>query len=106
MNTELSLLSLEKSSVYFLGIGGSGMYGVASLAMDMGIRVVGCDEKEGKNTARLRARGIPLLQEEEAIPENVGAVVYSLAVPPHASAFVRGACPRALINKTHFYAQI
>lgn len=82
MNTELSLLSLEKSSVYFLGIGGSGMYGVASLATDMGIRVVGCDEKEGKNTARLRTRGIPFLQEEEAIPEDVGAVVYSLAVSP------------------------
>lgn len=82
MEAENALLSSHTGKkVYFLGIGGSGMYGVAALAEDLGFSVTGSDAAEGKNTARLRARGIPLLHEEDPIPEDVDTLVYSLAVP-------------------------
>lgn len=81
MKAELDFLSFPVGGVYFLGIGGSGMYGLAALAQDMGIPVTGSDRAEGKNTARLRARGILLRREEEPIPDEIIAVVYSLAVP-------------------------
>lgn len=68
--------------VYFLGIGGSGMYGCARLAAMLGLSVCGSDAKEGKNTARLRRAGILLLGENEPLPQDVRTVVYSLAVPP------------------------
>lgn len=68
--------------VYFLGLGGSGMYGAVRLAAQLGLSVCGTDTKEGKNTSRLRALGIPVLSENEPIPKDVHTVVYSLAVSP------------------------
>lgn len=67
--------------VYFLGIGGSGMYGAACLADLLGIPVCGADGREGKNLARLRAMGVPLFSEDAPLPRDIGTLVYSLAVP-------------------------
>lgn len=82
MNLDLlpEALREKHGEVYFLGIGGSGMYGVACLASCMGFSVCGADGREGKNTSRLRARGIRLYSEEEMLPPSVSLVVYSLAV--------------------------
>ena len=73
-------ISLKEGRVYFLGIGGSGMYGVARLAHAMGLSVTGSDAKENHNTARLRALGIPLCGEGEPLQADICVVVYSLAV--------------------------
>lgn len=77
-----SWLSKEKGSIYFLGIGGSGMYGVARLAHAMGFHVSGADARQNENTATLKSIGIPLYGEEEDLPKGTALVVYSLAVPP------------------------
>ena len=45
-----SWLSKEKGSIYFLGIGGSGMYGVARLAHAMGFQISGADARQNGNT--------------------------------------------------------
>ncbi len=77
----LKELEEKGGSVYFLGIGGSGMYGVARLSHAMGFSVTGSDAKENQSTARLRALGIPLYGEGEPLKEDTALVVYSLAVP-------------------------
>lgn len=84
MKFDLTSLSEEirniRGSVYFLGIGGSGMFGVAMLAHEMGFSVCGTDSRAGKNTVRLASHTIPLYLEEESLPEDISALVYSLAV--------------------------
>lgn len=43
--------------VHFIGIGGSGMSGIAGMMMDRGLEVSGSDRSENDNTRALRARG-------------------------------------------------
>lgn len=102
-----SALADMKGDVYFLGIGGSGMYGVARLAHSMGLHVVGADGKASKNTVSLRALGIPLFSEDEPLPENVSLLVYSLAVPP-THPRMREAAERALptLDRARFFGQL
>lgn len=47
----------ELGSVHFIGIGGSGMSGIARMLMDRGIRVSGSDRSESPTTRELRERG-------------------------------------------------
>lgn len=47
-------------SVHFIGIGGVGMSGIASVAHDQGIQVTGSDMKESRYTLRLKDEGIPV----------------------------------------------
>ena len=67
-------------TLYFIGIGGSGMYGLARLAYDLGYRVLGSDKSESENVKRLLACGISVTVGTESLPEELDAVVYSLAV--------------------------
>lgn len=73
-------LRRQEGSVYFLGIGGSGMYGVARLALAMGFTVLGSDARKTQNTALLRRIGVPLFDENTPLPDGVAFLVYSLAV--------------------------
>lgn len=66
--------------LYFIGIGGSGMYGCARLAQDRGFCVRGSDARESANLARLRLAGIPVAVGTPPLPMETDAVVYSLAV--------------------------
>jgi UDP-N-acetylmuramate--alanine ligase len=50
-------IPVELGSVHFVGIGGSGMSGIARLMIDAGIRVSGSDAKESKGTKALRELG-------------------------------------------------
>ena len=77
---ELSKKLSSCQFLYFVGIGGSGMYGCARLAADLGFLVTGTDVKESKNTERLRRVGIPVVIGEKKLPEKIDAVVYSLAI--------------------------
>jgi len=71
-----------RDALYFIGIGGSGMYGAARLALAMGFSISGCDGRECANTATLRQIGVSLYEENFPLPTEISAVVYSLAVSP------------------------
>lgn len=58
-------------AVHFVGIGGSGMSGIARLFLDKGYTVTGSDQRESDNVLALRALGIPVAIGHAA--ENVGA---------------------------------
>ncbi|KAB1660109.1 UDP-N-acetylmuramate--L-alanine ligase [Pseudoclavibacter chungangensis] len=47
----------ELGKVHFIGIGGSGMSGIARMLMDRGVRVSGSDRTENDYTRELRERG-------------------------------------------------
>ena len=72
----------DSRSLYFVGIGGAGMYPLARLALSLGFRVSGCDRAENENTARLRRLGISIDKEGEGVgAERDATVVYTLAAP-------------------------
>lgn len=50
----------ELTSVHFVGIGGSGMSGIARMMHDMGVRVSGSDRSENYSTRALRDLGIEI----------------------------------------------
>ena len=67
--------------VYFVGIGGIGMSGIAEVLLNLGYRVSGSDLAESETTARLRRLGAEILIGHRA--ENLTAadvVVTSSAV--------------------------
>ena len=66
--------------LYFVGIGGSGMYPLARLAAALGYEVRGSDAVRSENTERLMACGIPVCVGKEPLPEDVDALVLSLAI--------------------------
>lgn len=70
--------------LYFIGIGGTGMSGLALLAQEAGYQVSGSDLVENEATARLRTRGIKVFtgHDRERIKE-AEAVVVSSAIPEH-----------------------
>ena len=71
------------STVYFIGIGGSGMIALASLAIDKGISVIGSDISSSEKLDNLLSRGAKVYFEhsEKNINENkIDLVVYSGAI--------------------------
>jgi UDP-N-acetylmuramate--alanine ligase len=69
--------------VHFVGIGGSGMSGIAEVLLNLGYTVSGSDLKRGAVTDRLEAHGARIAEGHAA--ENLGAahvVVTSTAVRP------------------------
>ncbi len=77
---ELSKKLSLAHTLYFVGIGGSGMYGCARLARDLGFSVMGEDAKENENTKRLSLAGFPITKGNAPLPDGVDVVVYTLAV--------------------------
>lgn len=72
----------DSRSLYFVGIGGAGMYPLARLAHSLGFCVSGCERAENENTARLRRLGLAIHKEgEDARAERDATVVYTLAAP-------------------------
>jgi len=70
--------------VHFIGIGGTGMSGIALVLHQLGVRVQGSDLKEYRYTRMLAAAGVPVSigHREENIGE-AAVVVVSSAVPRH-----------------------
>ncbi|MEN9787423.1 MAG: UDP-N-acetylmuramate--L-alanine ligase [Pseudomonadota bacterium] len=70
--------------VHFVGIGGSGMSGIAEVLLTMGYAVSGSDQKEGGVVARLRALGgrIAIGHHADHV-RGVDVVVRSTAIPDH-----------------------
>ncbi|QPM66930.1 UDP-N-acetylmuramate--L-alanine ligase [Atribacter laminatus] len=80
MNAHLVSLPNE---LYFIGIGGTGMSALATIAFEMGYQVSGSDIFCGENTCRLQEKGIQVFigHSRERI-KNISAVVISSAIPP------------------------
>ncbi|MCI2241742.1 UDP-N-acetylmuramate--L-alanine ligase [Adlercreutzia faecimuris] len=74
--------SRDIASLHFIGIGGVGMSGIASVAHDQGIAVTGSDLKESRYTKQLVAQGIPVAIGQDAanIPDGDPVVVVSTAI--------------------------
>ncbi|HEX5419544.1 MAG TPA: UDP-N-acetylmuramate--L-alanine ligase [Gammaproteobacteria bacterium] len=69
--------------IHFVGIGGSGMAGIAEVLISLGYRVQGSDLKLGRLTARLEALGAVVRQGHAAEHiEGADVVVVSSAVAP------------------------
>lgn len=73
---------LRVRRVHFVGIGGVGMSGLAEILSSVGLTVTGSDLREGEETLRLRALGIPVFAAGHRAEHVTGAdvVVYSSAV--------------------------
>ena len=71
--------------VHLLGIGGSGMSGLARIMLDRGARPSGADAHDSPVVEELRRSGIPVVVGAEStanpIPEDVDLVVASAAIP-------------------------
>ena len=65
------------NTVYFIGIGGVGMSGIARVAFDQGMRVSGSDLKESRYTKQLQEAGIEVHIGHDArnIPEEAPDIV-------------------------------
>ena len=82
--------------IYFMGIGGISMSGLAEILMDEGFVISGSDSKESELTAHLRKRGafIHIGQKAENIKEaermrgRIDAVVYTAAIHPDNQEFL------------------
>ena len=73
---------IETKNLHFIGIGGSGMNGLAEIFITLGYKVTGSDMKESENTLRIKSIGGKVFIGHDA--KNVkGAdiVIYSNAVP-------------------------
>ena len=79
----------ELGRVHFIGIGGSGMSGIAHMLMDAGIEVSGSDRDEGPYLAALRERGARIHVGHAA--ENLGdadTIVFTSAIWPENPEYV------------------
>jgi UDP-N-acetylmuramate--alanine ligase len=71
------------SHIHFVGIGGSGMSGIAEVLLNLGYAISGSDAASNATTARLGRLGIRIAQGHDAANiEGADAVVVSSAVRP------------------------
>ena len=69
-------------NIFFVGIGGIGMSGIAELLMNLGFHVFGSDMKENENIKRLKDFGIDIKIGHSATNlKDADVLVYSSAVP-------------------------
>ena len=70
-------------SVYFVGIGGSGMSSLAEILSNAGFRVSGSDRSKSAYTGMLESRGVTVFygQKAENITDAIDCAVYTSAVP-------------------------
>jgi len=76
------MASIPKPHYHFVGIGGAGMSGIATVLLEMGCRVTGSDIAETPATTRLRGLGADITIGHRA--DNVDgadSLVYSTAIP-------------------------
>ncbi len=73
----------DQNAIYFVGIGGIGMSGLARLLKSFGKEVRGSDSTASSTTAELEAEGIQvdIGHTPENLPEETELVIYSEAVP-------------------------
>ena len=68
-------------SIHFVGIGGSGMCGIAEVLINQGYEVSGSDLKDGESTLRLRSLGASISNKHDSkLVGNADLVVMSSAI--------------------------
>lgn len=68
--------------IHFVGVGGSGMNGLAEIFINMGYKVSGSDAKESDTTLRIKSMGGKVfLEHDKKNVKNAQVLVYSNAVP-------------------------
>ena len=83
-------------SIHFVGIGGSGMCGIAEVLINQGYEVSGSDLKEGEATLRLRSLGASVSNKHDPkLVESADLVVVSSAISKE-NAEVRAARKRRI----------
>ena len=71
----------ELGRVHFIGVGGAGMSGIARIMLARGLSVSGCDAKESRSLAALRALGARIdVGHDAAHVEDADTVVISSAI--------------------------
>src|SRR6185295_13738816 len=68
--------------VHFVGIGGSGMSGIAEVLLNLGFQISGSDLSENAATERLRNLGARISRGHDASQVHGAVVVVSTAVKP------------------------
>jgi UDP-N-acetylmuramate--alanine ligase len=70
--------------VHFIGIGGSGMTGIAHMMLDAGLTVTGSDRSDNKYLEKLRKRGVEITIGHDAanLPDDARTIVYTSALWP------------------------
>ncbi len=101
-------IPFDTGPIHFVGIGGIGMSGIASVMKNLGYEVTGSDAKEGANIERLRDCGITVTIGHKA--ENAahaGVVVISSAIK-HGNAEVDTARARGvpIVRRAEMLAEI
>ncbi|MBP2435992.1 UDP-N-acetylmuramate--L-alanine ligase [Microbacterium amylolyticum] len=78
-------------TVHFIGIGGSGVSGLARMFLAAGVPVSGSDRSESQNTRDLAELGATVTIGHDAsnLPDNADAVVYTGAIWPENPEFLR-----------------
>jgi UDP-N-acetylmuramate--alanine ligase len=75
--------SLQGKRIHFIGIGGSGMSGLARIALDDGIVVSGSDSKDSSVLSALTTLGARVSKNHSAANiSDVDVVIYSTAISP------------------------
>ena len=82
MQGGLALQGDKKEHIYFMGIGGIGMSGIAEILLDFGYRISGSDIKVYNVTERLQKKGASIYigQRAENITDDIDYVVRSTAI--------------------------
>ena len=69
------------NKIHFIGIGGSGMSGIAEVLFNLGYKITGSDQSQSSNTSRLENLGIEIqYQHKPSNLINVEMVVKSSAI--------------------------
>ena len=77
------MINNKKIKIYFVGIGGIGMSGIAELMHEIGYTVIGSDKIDNDNVKRLKKIGIKVkIGHDEKNLGKVNAVVFSSAISP------------------------
>ena len=81
----------NKQHIYFIGIGGISMSGLAEILLTEGIRVSGSDSKRSPLTEGLEKNGavIHYGQRAENMTENIDVVVFTSAIHPDNPEYAR-----------------
>ena len=75
------MINNQKIKIYFVGIGGIGMSGIAELMHEIGYIVLGSDKIESENVKRLKKIGINVkIGHDKKNLKKVSAVVFSSAI--------------------------
>ena len=79
------------NNVFFVGIGGIGMSGIAELLMNLEFNVSGSDLSENENVKRLKTLGVKISigHDPNNVTNDIDVLVYSSAVPPENPEIVR-----------------